>query len=87
MNVGKMSPQVRYYSSEHHAFVFLLFPVLKNTKETGDCDAVKYAKAIKKFKNSCVSKFSSCRKQEDAAVQLVYTCGDGEIEEDSSKSS
>jgi len=61
--------------------------ILKNTKETGDCDAVKYAKAIKKFKNSCVSKFSSCRKQEDAAVQLVYTCGDGEIEEDSSKSS
>jgi len=61
--------------------------ILKNTKESGDCSAVQYAKAIKKFKNDCVSTFSSCRKQEDAAVQLVYTCGDGEIEEDPSKSS
>ena len=68
--------------------MFLLFvTVLKSTKETGDCDAVDYAKKIKKFKNACVSKFSSCRKQEDAAVQLVYTCGDGEIEEDPAKSS
>jgi len=60
---------------------------LKDTKDSGNCDAVEYAKKIKKFKNQCISKFSSCRKQEDAAVQLVYTCGDGEIEEDPAKSS
>merc|ERR1712025_540504 len=40
---------------------------LKDTKDSGNCDAVEYAKKIKKFKNQCISKFSSCRKQEDAA--------------------
>merc|ERR1712222_303656 len=53
--------------------------VIATIKSSSDCSASTYSKAVKKFKNACVQTFMTCRKEEDASVQLVYTCGSGEV--------
>merc|ERR1712032_1311776 len=50
-----------------------------SSSSSSDCSASTYSKAVKKFKNACVQTFMTCRKEEDASVQLVYTCGSGEV--------
>merc|ERR1711972_1053898 len=37
------------------------------------------AQAVKKQKTKCISAFSKCKKAEDAAVALIYTCMSGEV--------
>merc|ERR1712223_2262436 len=37
------------------------------------------AQAVKKQKQKCISDFSKCKKAEDAAVALIYTCMSGEV--------
>merc|ERR1712013_196299 len=37
------------------------------------------AQAVKKQKQKCISAFSKCKKAEDAAVALIYTCMSGEV--------
>jgi len=61
--------------------------VISTIKSSSDCSASTYSKNVKKFKNACVATFMDCRKQEDASVQLVYTCGSGEVQSTSSSSS
>lgn len=61
--------------------------VISTIKSSSDCSASTYSKNVKKFKNACVETFMTCRKQEDASVQLVYTCGSGEVQSTSSSSS
>merc|ERR1712110_1173538 len=61
--------------------------VISTIKSSSDCSASEYSKKVKKFKNACVATFLECRKQEDASVQLVYTCGSGEVQSTSSSSS
>ena len=41
-------------------------------------------KAVKTFKNSCTTTFSNCRQKEDDSVELVYTCGSGDIQSSTS---
>merc|ERR1739838_1153428 len=53
--------------------------VIATIKSSSDGSASTYSKAVKKFKNACVQTFMTCRKEEDASVQLVYTCGSGEV--------
>jgi len=61
--------------------------VINTIKSSSDCSASTYSKAVKQFKNACVQTFMTCRKEEDASVQLVYTCGSGEVLSTASSSS
>merc|ERR1712241_502569 len=52
---------------------------INKVKQSGSCNATTTNDAVKASKNSCMEAFSACRKAEDSAVQLVYTCGSGEV--------
>merc|ERR1719195_1803059 len=58
--------------------------VINGVKETNKCSASTYSKAVKTFKNSCTTTFSNCRQREDDSVELVYTCGSGDIQSSTS---
>jgi len=58
--------------------------MISKVKESSKCSASSYSKAVKTFNQNCVSAFSSCRTLEDASVQLVYTCGSGDVKKSSS---
>ena len=59
-----------------HHFIFL---GINKVKQSGSCNATSTNDAVKASKYSCMETFSACRKAEDSAVQLVYTCGSGEV--------
>merc|ERR1712218_264665 len=50
-----------------------------NGKQSGACNATDTNNGVKESRNTCMATFSACRKAEDSAVQLVYTCGSGEV--------
>jgi len=52
---------------------------INKVKQSGSCNATSTNDAVKASKYSCMETFSACRKAEDSAVQLVYTCGSGEV--------
>jgi len=52
---------------------------ITKVKKAGTCDASDTNDGVKASKNICMEAFSKCRKAEDSAVQLVYTCGSGEV--------
>lgn len=52
---------------------------INKVKKAGTCDASDTNDGVKESKNTCMEAFSKCRKAEDSAVQLVYTCGSGEV--------
>merc|ERR1712241_802000 len=58
--------------------------VINGVKETNKCSASTYSKAVKTFKNSCTTTFSNCRQKEGDSVELVYTCGSGDIQSSTS---
>jgi len=52
---------------------------INKVKQSGACNATDTNNGVKESKNTCMATFSACRKAEDSAVQLVYTCGSGEV--------
>lgn len=52
---------------------------IEKVRKNGTCDADDTNKGVKAEKDLCMTKFSECRKAEDAAVQLVYTCSSGDV--------
>jgi len=48
-------------------------------KKAGSCDAEATNNGVKDGKTTCMNAFSKCRKAEDSAVQLVFTCSSGEV--------
>jgi len=52
---------------------------IEKVRKNGTCNADDTNKGVKTGKDLCMTKFSECRKAEDAAVQLVYTCSSGDV--------
>jgi len=52
---------------------------INKVKQSGACNTTETNDGVKESKNTCMEAFSACRKAEDSAVQLVYTCGSGEV--------
>merc|ERR1712183_707208 len=52
---------------------------INKVKQSGACNTTETNDGVKESKNTCMETFSACRKAEDSAVQLVYTCGSGEV--------
>merc|ERR1712110_371082 len=48
-------------------------------KKAGSCNATATNDGVKEGKTTCMNAFSKCRKAEDSAVQLVFTCSSGEV--------
>jgi len=48
-------------------------------KKAGSCNATAANDGVKEGKTTCMNAFSKCRKAEDSAVQLVFTCSSGEV--------
>ena len=48
-------------------------------KQSGACNTTDTNDGVKETKSTCMEVFSACRKAEDSAVQLVYTCGSGAV--------
>lgn len=54
-------------------------PGISSIKQSGTCNANDVMDEVKAGKMTCMDTFQICRQAEDAAVQLVYTCGSGEV--------
>merc|ERR1711962_1574083 len=52
---------------------------ISSIKQSGTCNANDVMDEVKAGKMTCMDTFQICRQAEDAAVQLVYTCGSGEV--------
>merc|ERR1711997_1166846 len=52
---------------------------INKVKQSGACNTTDTNDGVKETKSTCMEVFSACRKAEDSAVQLVYTCGSGAV--------